>query len=638
MKVCLLFLFVSLFCFSNLPAAEPPEPILPPVFVTSTRTEIPWEQVTTSASVITAKDIQAQEAETVLEVLRRVPGLDVLQTGSRGTTTTVFIRGSESDHVLVLIDGVEVNSTTLGAFNFAHLTTENVERIEILRGAGGTLYGSQAIGGVINIITKRGRGPVELGISGEAGNGWTNRQILTLQGETGRLGYSLSAARIESDGFRKVNDDYRNLSTSARLDYRVTEDTRLKGIFRFHKTDGGLFNNNNFASAPDPNAREATTQYLGKFEWEQKIFKDWDYRISGSIFKENIKDTDDIDECTFLGFACDPQRTHDRFRPRTDTGEFQTNYRFDDWSTTTFGVEYKRRSADTSGGIDKAIRNIGYYLQEQVQFLDKRLIMIPGIRLDDNQSFGTEWTPSFSAAYLFREIGTKLKAGYAKGFKAPSLNELFFPPAFGCPAFGNPNLDPERSWELNAGVEQDVLADRVKMGATYFHREVKDLIEGRPIPGDPFGCFRAVNVGSARFDGVETMLRIKIVAPLSLDTQYTFLNWNTADGRLPRRPKHRGSVGLNYLQDAVNVNIAANMVGRRDDFRAASPFGNTTSPGYVRADLASSYVLPWRAPWVKQSSVFGKIENLFNKKYQEVDGFRARPFNFLLGVRATFGS
>ena len=638
MKVCLLFLFIVLFCFSTLPAAEPPEPVLPPVFVTSTRTEIPLEQVTTSASVITAKDIQAQQAETVLEILRSVPGLDVVQTGSRGTTATVFIRGSESDHVLVLIDGVEVNSTTVGAFNFAHLTTENVERIEILRGAGGTLYGSQAIGGVINIITKRGSGPVEAGISLEGGNGWTNRQVLTLQGEAGKLGYSFSAAHIDSDGFRKVNDDYRNLSTSARLDYRLTEDMGLKGIFRFAKTDVGLFNNNNFASQPDPNAREATTQYLGKLEWEQKIFKNWDYRISGSMFKENIKDTDDIDECTFLGFPCDPQRTSDRFRPRTDSGEFQTNYRFDDWSTTTFGVEYKRRSADTSDGIDEGIRNMGYYLQEQLQFLDKRLIMIPGIRLDDNESFGTEWTPSVSAAYLFREIGTKLKAGYAKGFKAPTLNELFFPPAFGCPAFGNPNLDPEKSWELNAGVEQDVLDDRIKMGATYFHREVKDLIEGRPIPGDPSGCFRAVNVGSARFDGVETMLRIQIFAPLSLDTQYTFLNWTTADGILPRRPKHRGSVSLNYLQDGLNVNIAAKIVGRRDDFRAASPFGNTTSPGYARVDLASSYALPWRTAWVKQTSVFGKIENLFNKKYEEVDGFRARPFNFLLGMRATFGS
>ena len=637
MKVLLLILFLLVFPLSERSSAQTPEPILPPVFVTSTRTEIPLSQVTTSATVITDKDIQAQQAETVLQVLRTVPGLDVVQTGSRGSTTSVFIRGSESDHVLVLIDGVEANSTTLGAFNFAHLTTENVERIEVLRGAGGTLYGSQAIGGVINIITKKGQGPLEAGLSLEGGNGSTNRQALTLRGGAGQLGYSFSAARIASQGFHSVNDDYRNLAASGRLDYQVTEDASLKGIFHFVKTDLGLFNNNNFASQPDPNAREASTQYLGKLEWEQKILKNWDYRISGSMFKEHIKDSDDVDSCTFFGFPCD-SRTRDRFRPRIDTGEFQTNYRFEDWSTTTFGVEYKRRSASTSGGIDKAIRNLGYYLQEQFQFLDRRLVMIPGIRLDDNQSFGTAWTPTFSAAYLFRETGTRLKAGYAKGFKAPTLNDLFFPPGFGCPAFGNPNLGPEKSWELNAGVEQDLVQDRVKVGATYFHREVRDLIEGRPIPGDPFGCFRAENVGSARFDGVELSLSIKLLDSLTVNANYTYLDWDTADGKLPRRPRNRGNVNLNYLHDRWNVNLGANIVGRRDDFRAASPFGNTTKAGYVIFDLASYYSLPLRVPAVKDLTLFGKIENLLNKKYEEADGFRARPLNFLLGMRATFGS
>src|SRR5687767_8650259 len=182
MKVLFLFSLI-LFLPINLPGAESPVVTLAPVFVTSTRTEIPLELVTTSANVITADDLEALQAKTVLDALRYVPGLDVLQTGSRGTTATVFIRGSESDHVLVLIDGVEVNSTTVGAFDFAHLTTENVDRIEILRGAGGTLYGSQAIGGVINIITKRGQGPVEAGSSLEGGNGWTHRQVLSLQGE-----------------------------------------------------------------------------------------------------------------------------------------------------------------------------------------------------------------------------------------------------------------------------------------------------------------------------------------------------------------------------------------------------------------------------------------------------------------------
>ena len=637
MKVRLLFFYLFLFLPLDLLGAQAPEPTLPPVFVTSTRTETPLPQVTTSASVVTTKDIKDQQAEMVLETLRRLPGLDVVQSGSNGTSASVFIRGSESDHVLVLIDGVEVNSTTLGAFNFAHLTTDNIERVEVLRGSGGTLSGSQAIGGVINIITKKGQGPLEAGLSLEGGNGWTNRQLLSLRGAAGKLGYSFTASRLASDGFRSVNDDYRNLTASARLDYQVTEDASLKGIFQFIKTDVGLFNNNNFASQPDPNAREANTQYLSKLEWVQKILPNWDYRISGSMFKEHIKDSDDIDGCVFFGFPCD-SRTRDRFRPQIDTGELQTNYRFEDWGTTTFGVEYKRRSADTSGGIDKAIRNLGYYLQEQLQFLDQRLIMIPGIRLDDNQSFGTAWTPSFSVAYLFRETGTKLKASYATGFKAPTLNELFFPAGFGCPAFGNPNLKPEKSWELDAGVEQDVLSDRVKLGLTYFHREVTDLIEGRPIPGDPFGCFRAENVGTARFDGVEWTLAIKLLTSLTINANYTYLDWDTADGKLPRRSRNRGNVTLNYLYDKWNVNLGANFVGRRDDFRAASPFGDITKPGYVIFNLASYYTLPWRMPAVKDLTLIGKIENLFNRKYEEVDGFRARPLNFLLGVRATFGS
>jgi vitamin B12 transporter len=650
MKFCSAWFLV--FCFWWTPgfAAQPPEATLPPVFVTSTRTETPLEQVTTSATVITAKDIEDQQAETVLEVLRQVPGFDVVQTGSRGTGTSVFIRGAEADQVLVLIDGVEVNSTTGGAFNFAHLTTENIERIEIIRGAGGTLYGSQAIGGVINIITKRGRGPAEFGLSAEGGNGWTHRQTLSLSGEVGRLGYSFSGARIETDGFRPFNDDYRNLAASGRLDYKVTEDAALRGIFRFNKTDVGLFNSNNFVpGGRDPNSREAVTQYLGKVEWEQRILKEWDYRIAGSIFKEHLKDSDDPDplgDCQFFGFPCD-SRTRSRFRPQISSAEFQTNYRFGEWSTSTFGTEFKRRKASTSsssdgfplGEINKAIRNIGYYLQEQIKLLDDRLILIPGIRLDDHQTFGTEWSPSFSSSYLFRETGTRIKSGYAEGFKAPTLNELFFPPGFGCAAFGNPDLGPETSWELNAGVEQTLFGDRVNVGATFFHREVSDLIDTGPTPDptDPAFCVRAENIGKARFDGVEWLLNIKLLSFLSLGVNYTYLDWDTADGRLPRRPRHRGNINLNFSYDRLRLNFDAHLVGKRDDIDSVTG-ENIKKGSYARFDLAGSYRLPVQITLVKDISLFGKIENLFNRKYEEADGFRARPLNFLLGIRAIFGS
>jgi vitamin B12 transporter len=587
--------------------------------------------------------MEAQRAGTVLEALRNIPGVDVVQSGSRGTAAGVFIRGSDKDQVLVLIDGVEVNSTTLGEFNFAHLTTENVEQIEVLRGAGGTLYGSQAIGGVINIITKKGQGPTELVASAEGGNGSTHRQVLGLRGGAGKLGYSLSAARLGTDGFHRFNDDYRNLTTSGRLDYKVTDDSTLKGIFRFLKTDLGLFNSNNFlpGNPGDPNAREAVEQYLGKLEWEQKILTAWDYRIAGSIFKEHIRDSDAPEMGSFDG------RERSRFRPQIGTAEFQTNYRWDEWSTTTFGVEFKRRKASTAssfdgfdlGGINRAIRNMGYYLQEQIRLLDDRLILIPGVRLDDHQSFGAEWSPSFSTAYLLKETGTKLKAGYAEGFKAPTLNELFFPTSDPrCPSFGNPNLSPERSWELNAGFEQTFIADRIAVEGTYFHREVKDLIGFAPVAqgGCPFIPLQATNLGNARFDGVEWGIKLRIFRGLSAGASYTYLDWDTDDGRLTRRPRHRGNVNLNYLYERFQVNLAAHMVGRRDDNNAvtAAPI---TKAGYTKFDLAGAYQLPVKLALVKTVTLFGKIENLFNRKYEEADGFRAQPLNFLVGVQGTLG-
>jgi outer membrane cobalamin receptor len=166
---------------------------------------------------------------------------------------------------------------------------------------------------------------------------------------------------------------------------------------------------------------------------------------------------------------------------------------------------------------------------------------------------------------------------------------------------------------------------------------VTDIIEGRPIPDNPFGCFRAENFGNARFDGVEWIMNMKLLTSLTLNANYTYLNWHTEDGTLPRRSKNVGNVTLNYMYDKWNVNFGANIIGRRDDFRAAFPFGTITKPGYVIFTLASYYTLPWRVPAVKDLTLMGKIENLANLRYEQADGFRAPPLNFLLGFRVTFG-
>jgi len=630
MKFILLILFL-IFPFTRAPAAEPKkEETLDPVVVTATRTETPLKDITTSITIITEDDIRKKQAETVVDILRYVPGLDVVQSGSRGTTTSVFIRGSESDQVLVLVDGVEVNSTTLGSFDFAHLTTESIERIEILRGSGGTLYGSQAIGGVIQIFTKSGKGKPALTASVEGGNGYTNRQALTLGGKVGKLGLFFSGSHMSTDGFRPINDDYKNIGTSVRMDLETTENTLLRGIFQFHKTDGGLVNSNNFvAGALDPNARSKVTDYLVQFDWEQKLLPAWDYRLSGSMFKQHQKSIDGVDDV-------DTQNSEDRFRPTILTGGFQTNYHWKEWSTSTFGFEYKARKANTESGttiIIEDLRNVSTYFQEQLSFLNERLFLVSGVRLDDHQTFGTEWSPSFSAAYLFKETGTKIKGGYAEGFRAPTLNELFFPPGFGCAAFGNPGLGPEKSWEFNAGAEQVLFRDRVKLGATYFYRKVKDLVGTGPTPDptDPAFCVRAENVGKPRFEGVELVANIKLLSTVSIGASYTYLDWNTENGRLTRRPRHRGNIIVNYQRNGFNINLATNIVGARDDR------GGVKNPGYVKMDLASFYILPWKIPGVKNLRLYGKIENLLDQNYEEAAGFPSQPINFLIGIGSAFG-
>ncbi len=646
MKIVFLILFLF-FPFTRAPAAEPKkEETLEPVVVTATRTETPLRDVTTSITVITEDDIRNKQAETVVDVLRYVPGLDVVQKGSRGTTTSVFIRGSESDQVLVLVDGVQVNSTTLGSFDFAHLTTESIERIEVLRGSGGTLYGSQAIGGVIQIFTKSGKGKPVLTASVEGGNGYTNRQALTLGGKVKKLGFFLSGSHTSTDGFRPINDDYKNIGTSVRMDLETTENTLLRGIFQFRKSDVGLANNNNFFPAliPDPNARSELTSYLVKFDWEHKPLPGWDYRLSGSMFKQNQFSSDDPDP-SFCDpndandpnrFFCDTE-TRSRFRPRTLTGGIQTNYQWGERGTSTFGFEYKDAQAKTVD-FDENQRNIATYFQQQLSFLDDRLILVGGTRLDDNDPFGTEWSPSFSAAYLFKETGTKIKGGYAEGFRAPTLNQLFFPPGFGCAAFGNPGLGPEKSWEFNAGTEQALFRDRVKLGVTYFHREVKDLVGTGPTPDptDFASCVRAENVGQARFDGVELVANIKLLSTVSIGANYTYLDWDTEDGRLDGRPRHKGNISVNYQRNGFNINLAINIVGERDDNDPATRT-DIKNPGYVKMDLASYYILPWKIPGVKNLRLYGKIENLLDQDYEEAAGFPSRPINFLFGIGSAFG-
>jgi vitamin B12 transporter len=433
------------------------------------------------------------------------------------------------------------------------------------------------------------------------------------------LSYSVTSTYLRTDGFRSINDAYRNGAVSARLDYGFLNEGSLKGILNMTDTKLGLVNNNNAASLLDPNANEKDQHFTGQLQWEHRVLPSWDYRIFFGVNRSHERFTDPDP----LPFSA----TRTLIKPQILAPQFHTTVRLEPNHQVTLGMDSDLRRAkytntDSTGAVtsfNKTQNNQALYLQDQFKLPGERLILLGGVRYDHNGDFGSQWSPSASAAYRFTELGTKLKASYAKGFRAPTFNDLFFP------GFSNPNLRPEVSQEFNAGIEQRLWNSDLQLETIYFHREVRDLIA--------FSGLIPKNVGQTIFDGAEVVLQAKLGLGLSLRGNYTYVNFSD---RLTRRPKHKGNLVLNYQDGPLNIHFDSHLTGRRLDVDAVT-FKTIDKGGFSRFDLASAYALPWRAPGIKQLSLYGKIENLFNKRYEEADGFRAPPLNFLIGIRGVFG-
>ena len=614
------------------------------VVVTATRVEQPIEQATRSIAVITSDQIQSQHADAVTDVLREVPGLTVTQLGSSGSSASVFIRGADADQTLMLIDGVEMNSPSLGEFNFGDLTTDNVGRIEVLRGAGGTLYGSEAVGGVINVITKRGEGAPRVSVSSEGGNGDTQAHRLSVAGAKGPVGFSGSVGYQSTGGFHPVNDDNSNLTSSLRVDADLVDHGTLRGFFRYSDSTLGLFNNLNYLTpfTPDPNARFSEERYLFKGEWEHRPVEALTYRLAGWVMHDTQIFTDP-DAGAFSTRRSD-------IPSQIASGEGQVTYLEGAAGVTTAGFEFKEKEA-RSKSIDlaadssptqtefSASRSIyAGYMQQQLLLLDERLIGTGGFRVDSDEDFGREVSASWSVAYDFREIGLRVKGGYSEGFKAPTFNELFFP------NFGNPNLDAETSSEYDGGVEQRLFDGMITVDATYFNRRTSNLIQGVPDPNNaPFGI-KAENVGRVDVDGVETGVTLHPCADLTLRGSYTYLGFDVFGGSstLLRRPHNQMGTTLRYRRegvlqggDEIDLTSDINFVGDRSDV-VPTTFQVGRNPAYAVTNAAATYSFPVSTSWLERVAFYTRIGNLFDRDYQEALGYDARPINFVVGTKLTF--
>jgi len=631
-------------------------PIMDETLVTATRTETPVRELGVSTTVITEKEIEERQAVDVLDVLRDVSGFNLVRTGGRGTTTSLYIRGGEDNFTKVLIDGVSVN-TGGGAFDFGSLLTENFERIEIVRGPQSALYGSDAISGVINFITKPGEGKPSLRASTSNGTylkgdkNYIGEQSVGFTGGNEWIGASLAYARVDDNGYLDVNQEYWNNTFSGRVDLYPMHnlDLTFTGRYEDAKDKFPTEDAGDRYSPLDPNQNLKTDDWVSGINAQYQMLPWLEHVVLFGYHynKQDYNDPEDPPADAFGAFFSETKETrysvdyHFNIRyPSTETIR----------STFTAGFEYLEEDYDqqtrsiflgfeSKDDLDKDRDNRGYYVQEQLSFFN-RLHLTAGARYEDNSEFGNEFVPRGSVAYELTQTDTVFRSAVGKGFKTPTFTEQF---AQGF-ATGNPDLDPEKSYSWEVGVDQVLWKNKLVLGATYFYQKFDDLITyiNRPGPAPDFE-----NIQEAESKGIELTALCKPGYGFTLGGNYTYLDTEVTDdggaggasspfeeGKdLLRRPKNTASGYINWAWQGFQIRFNGLYVGERDDldFRTF-PANRVTLDDYFVVDLATSYTFKLNDRFIKDFKIFGKVQNLFDEHYEEAFGFSPPDPSFRVGL------
>lgn len=599
--------------------AENPETVV----VTATRIPTPESEVASSITVITAKDIAAKELRTLPDVLSQVPGLNVVQSGGAGSQTSVFLRGTDSNHVKVLVDGIDVGdpSSPVGTFDFGQFLTGDIARIEVLRGPQSGLYGSDAIGGVIDIVTKSGEGPPAFEGSIEGGSFDTFDQTGSASGSEGAFHYAGTIQHVRSGatpvtpldllapGEKRIDDAYDNVTASTKLAYDVAENFDLGLVARYTNTALDFTGENFLTDFPDPvRSRSETLQYDTRATAHAVL--------AGGFFEETLG----IAYGSIASTQAGPDGpTVYYFGDRTKV-DWQGDLVFSADETLLLGAEHEHDGVarPISAGLD--IESGYAELQSRLgHFFDTA-----AVRFDDNAQFGDEATWRLAPGYLIAATGTKLEGSVGTGFKAPTLSEMFQNfPAFDF--FGNPNLRPESSLGYDAGFEQPLFEATVRFGATWYRNDIKNLITDNAT----FTTY--VNVGRAQTDGVEAFAGWQVMPTLDLRADYTYTEANDEILHLEllRRPKHKGTLNAEWqASDALSFDADLTAVGSWIDGNRAFTIPRLAAPGYTTVDIAANYAIDARF------SLYGRIANLFDANYQEPMGFLRPGRGFFAGLKA----
>ena len=602
-------------------AASPsPTPDLDEIVVSATRIPTPVEQTGASVSVIDADDIANHQTERVGDALREVPGLSIVQTGTPGQLTSLFTRGLNSGDTQVLIDGVPINQGLAGAFNFADLTIDDLQRIEVVRGPQSTLYGPRGLAGMVQLFTKQGSGTPTGSVSAEGGSYDTFRETLQSSGSWQQFDYSIGASRLDSD-FARPNNEYRNTAAVADVGWSPNEQLRLSSLVTYALSDASSPNS---IFDPRPFDNLLTERWLVAPHLDYKPVDWWEHKLIVSYDHERqVNDPNDD------GFTGPTRALFKRF-----TIDYQNDLKPAEWLTLTSGFFYS--DVDTvqerpfvSQAFGPQPTSIGDHTKEVAGFLQvtatpfEGLNLVGGGRVDHFNQFGDIGTYRFAASYRIKPTDTVIHSSYATGFSPPSSQDKIFGNNF--------HLDPEKVRGFDVGVTQNLWSDRLFFDATYFYNDLSNVVGYN-------GNFDLVNLGAARTQGLEFEAHARPVTDLTLTASYTYLeaeNTSAADisqlpdARLPRRPRNEVYLSASYLWcKKLRTTLEAKWVNAREELNFGA--ANFDIEDYSFANFAAEYAVN------EHLTVFGRLANLTNEHYAEVYGFPALGRAAYGGVRFNF--
>lgn len=623
--------------------------------ITPNRIREPLRKVPQSITVITREELSRQQAVTLEEALRNVPGLQVVGTGTIGEETNIRIRGSEYDQVQVLIDGVSINSPFTQEADLGDILVDNVERIEIVRGPQGASYGSEALGGVINVITRRGQEEPRLRLFAKGGSFETAYEGAEVSGSLRGLDFALSATRLDTAG-QFERDRFFVSAFSARMGYSYEDIVELDVMSRYRGSEDEValsaaldFSNPNpIMMVFDPNRDYKSRASTNAVKLTHHLAPWWSYSLKGSFYSLNTDDENPPDAASPFTTLTD---FLDADANRLDA-EMQHDWLLPYVEHLSFGLEFEREQLDfweygdtdslgfgplTTTTIHEARDNLALWWQWVYSWQDL-LYLSGGVRYDDNADFGEAWTPRTSVAVILPVLGTKLKGNFGQGFRAPSFTELHLP------GFGNPELDAEKNIGYDVGFVQGLLDERLVFEGTYFWSDYRGLIEQDPL------TFKWSNLQEAIAQGAEVVVLIRPAVRLGrlvickmnclVSFNYTYLHTKDKETghELARRPNNFWNVTAQYsLDDVLDFRVDANLrSSQREELVLTDAGGRLRvgrTPGSVIVDAAVAYHIVRDSSWAEDLKIVGKVNNLLDEDgVEEFVAFPMPGINFLAGI------